>query len=41
MSILIPIVTFLIGLILSLLMEAMKPEITHWIRGLLRLSGSP
>ncbi len=37
MSILIPITTFLIGLILSLLMEAARPVIIHWIRALLSL----
>ncbi len=38
MSILIPIATFLIGLVLSLLMEAARPEILHWIRSLLNLA---
>lgn len=37
MSILIPIVTFLIGLALSVLMEAAKPEIITWLRAALKL----
>jgi len=37
MSILIPIVTFLIGLALSVLMEAAKPEIVTWLRAALKL----
>ncbi|HVP18539.1 MAG TPA: hypothetical protein VMU36_06035 [Spirochaetia bacterium] len=37
MSITIPIATFLAGLVASLLMEAARPEILHWIRALLNL----
>jgi hypothetical protein len=37
MSIMIPIATFLIGLIMSLVMEAARPELIHWIRAVLSL----
>ena len=41
MSIFIPLTTFLVGLLLSLLMESAKPEIVQWIRELLGLKGNP
>jgi len=40
MSILIPIMTLLVGLIVSLLVEAARPEIVQWIRSVLRLASS-